>query len=162
MHQAGKQSSHQLGATSTAGRTQCRLFYLTDCASGLKCLIDTGTEVSVVLCSHTRQKIQKGPSLQAINNTSITKYGTYSLTLNLGLYRTFFEASWSFSGCEIALPLTHIKVQGIAYSVTSSLVLSLLPKKPKSNYRKILMDFTTITNSYNRNIQIKHDVTHRF
>ena len=57
-------------------------------------------------------------------------------------------------------PLTRLKVQGIASSVMSSLVLSLLPKKPKTDYEKILMDFPNITNPYNGNIQIKDDVTH--
>ena len=47
-------------------------------------------------------------------------------------------------------PLTHLKLQGIASSGTSSLVLSLLPKQPKTDYQKILTDFPTITNPYNR------------
>ena len=34
-------------------------------------------------------------------------------------------------------PLMHLKVQGITSSVTSSLVLSLLPKQPKSDYEKM-------------------------
>ena len=83
MQQAGKRSNQQLGATSAAGPTQNCLFYITDRASGLKFLLDTGAEISVVLRSHTYQKTQKGPSLQAINNTSIPTYGTCSLTLNL-------------------------------------------------------------------------------
>ena len=76
-------------ATSAAGPTQSRLFYITDRASGLKFLIDTGAEVSVVSHSHTYTGKQKGPSLQAINNTSIPTYGTCSLTLDLGLRRSF-------------------------------------------------------------------------
>ena len=74
-----------------------------------------------------------------------------------------FKALWVFSGYEITPlldPLTHLKVQGIVSSVTSSLVLYLLPKQPKSDYQKILMDFTTITSPYNWNVQIKHDIAH--
>ena len=70
MHQAGKQLGQQLGATSVAGHTQSCLFYITDRASGLKFLIDTGLEISVVPRLHTHRETQcKGPSLQAINNT---------------------------------------------------------------------------------------------
>ena len=79
----------QLGVTSAAGPTQSRLFYVTDRASGLKLLINTGVEVSVVPRLHTHWKTQTGPSLQAINNTSIPTYGTCSLILNLGLRRTY-------------------------------------------------------------------------
>ena len=57
-------------------------------------------------------------------------------------------------------PLTHLKVQGVVSSLTSSLVLSLLPKLPKSDYQKVLMDFPTITSPYNGNVQIKRNVTH--
>ena len=63
----------QLGAMSVAGHTQSRLFYITDRASGINFLIEMGAEVSVVPRSHTHRKTQKGPSLQAINNTSIPK-----------------------------------------------------------------------------------------
>ena len=56
--------------------------------------------------------------------------------------------------------LTHLKVQGIMDLVMSSLVLSLFPKQPKSDYQKILMEFPTITSPYNGNVQIKYDVTH--
>ena len=98
-HQAGEQSSQQLRATSVAGPTQDHLFYVTDRASGLKFLIDTGAEVSVVPRSHTHRKTQKGPSLQAINNTSIPMYGTCSPTLNLGLCRTF---RWVFIIADVS------------------------------------------------------------
>ena len=57
-------------------------------------------------------------------------------------------------------PLMHLNVQGITSSVTPSLVLSLLPKQLKSDYQKLLIDFPTITSPYNRNAQIKHDITH--
>ena len=67
---------------------------------------------------------------------------------------------WIWNRIDFLDTLTHLKVQGIASSITSSLVLSLLPKQLKSNYKKILMDFPATTSPYNRNIQIKHNVTH--
>ena len=161
MHQAGKRASQQLRAMSFAGPTQSHLFYVTNHASGLKFLIDVGAEVSVVPHSHTHQKTQEGPSLQSINNTSIATYGTCSLTLNLGLRRTFrwvfmitdisktilgadffnhYDLSVDIKSHHLLDPLTQLKVQGIVSSVMSSLVLSLLLKQPKSDYQKILMD----------------------
>ena len=86
--QAEKRSGQQLGATSVAGHTQSHLFYIIDHTSGLKFLINTGEEVSVVPHSHKHRKTQcKGPSLQAINNTTTLTYGTCLLILNLGLRR---------------------------------------------------------------------------
>ena len=58
MQPAGKRASQQLEAKSVAGLTQSRLFHATNCASGLKFLIDTGVEVSVVPPSHTHRKTQ--------------------------------------------------------------------------------------------------------
>ena len=78
-----------LVATGTAGHQQpSRLFYVTDRPTGLHFLVDTGAEVSIVHVPPTptdRLHQQTGPSLQAVNNTTIVTYGTRSLTLNLGL-----------------------------------------------------------------------------
>ena len=122
--------------------------------------------------AHTSEN-PKGPSLQAISNTSFPPYGTCLLTLNLELRHTFrwvfiiVDVSKAILGADffkhyglavemtshrLLDPLTHLKLQGIASSVTSSLVLSLLSKQPKTDYQKILMDFLTITNPYNGNI----------
>ena len=136
----------------------------------------------MIPASHTRKRTyKKGPGLQAINKTTIATYGNCSLTLDLGLRRTF---RWIFIIADVAKPvlgadflqhygltvdmrtqrltdrLTQLRVQGIASSVTSSLVLSLLPKQPKSDYEKILLDFPSITRPYNGNMEVKHDVTH--
>ena len=56
--------------------------------------------------------------------------------------------------------LTHLKVQGIASLVTSSLVLSFLLQQHRLDHEKILMDFPATTSSYNGNIKIQHNVTH--
>ena len=178
MHQAGKRASQVLGSTSIAGPTHTcsRLFYpMTKIPDRHGC----GSHCESTF-EHT-SKNPKGPSLQAINNTSIPTYGTCSLTLNLGLRRTFrwvfviadvskaiigadflkhYGLSVDMKSHRLLDPLTHLKVQGITSSVTSSLVLSLLPRQPKSDYQKILMDFPTITNPYNGNVLIKHDITH--
>ena len=152
MHQAGKRSGQQLEATSIAGHTQSCLLNIIDRTSGLKFLVDTGVEVSVVPHLHTHRKTQsKGSSLQAINNTIIPTYSICLLTLNLRLCRTF---GWVFIITDISRamigadflkhyglsvdmkshhlldPLMQLKVQGITSSVTSSLALP-------SNYESI-------------------------
>ena len=61
------------------------LFYVTDRSCGLRFLVDTGAEVSVIPPSSTeRRHPHENLTLQAINSTPIATYGTHSLTLDLG------------------------------------------------------------------------------
>ena len=54
------------------GQSQSCLFYITDCSSGLRLLVDTGTKVSVVPLTSTEHKHpQDGCTLQAVNHTPI-------------------------------------------------------------------------------------------
>ena len=79
------------------------LFYITDQFSGTPFLVDTGLEVTVIR-PQVADRRHKGDSLtlQAINNTPITTYGTLSLTLNLGLRRTF---QWVFIIADVQKPI---------------------------------------------------------
>ena len=134
------------------------------------------------ICTHIG-KPKKVPASKPLTTLQFlpTVYGTWSLTLNLGLRHTF---RWVFTITDVSKailgadflkhydlyvdmkshclldPLTHLKVQSIVSSVTSSLVLSLLRWQPKLDYQKTLMDFPTITSTYNGNVQIKHEETH--
>ena len=75
-----------LMVTNTPGLPPSRLFFVTDCHSGLHFLIDTGAEVSVLpVSSLSRPPPPTGHSLQAVNNSSIATFGAKSHTLNLGL-----------------------------------------------------------------------------
>ena len=65
-HQAGKRSGQQLGTTSIVGHIQSRLYFVTDRASRLKFVIDTGAEVSVVPCLHIHRKTQKVPACKPL------------------------------------------------------------------------------------------------
>ena len=91
-------------ATGAAGHKQpSRLFYVQDHTTGLQFLVDTDAEVSIVPHTPTdRLHQQTGPSLQAVNNTTIATYGTRSLTLNLGLRRTFH---WIFVIANVRKPI---------------------------------------------------------
>lgn len=65
-------------------------------------LVDTGAEVSVVPASRADRKRQQDFSLSAVNNTSITTFGKRSLSLNLGLWRTF---RWIFVVADVQKPI---------------------------------------------------------
>ena len=74
-------------ATSVAGPSSSRLFYITDKPTGTRFLVDTGTEVSVIPPSQVeRQRQADHLTLQVINSTAIATYGR---TLDFGLHQTF-------------------------------------------------------------------------
>ena len=76
-------------ATNTSGLSPSHLFFVTDRTSGLRLLVDTGAEVSVLPVARlSRSSLPAGPPFQAVNNSSIATFGTTSRTLNLGLRRT--------------------------------------------------------------------------
>ena len=62
--------------TGVPGHIPSRLFYVTDNATGLSFLVDTGTEVSVIPPSFSdRNHRMSNLTLQPVNNTSVTTYG---------------------------------------------------------------------------------------
>ena len=168
LYQGGKPPGQPLTATGVAGPSiSSRLFYVTDSSTGLKFLIDTGAEVSVIPPSCAdRQRQQDGLTLLAANNSVIATFGKRSLTLNLGLRRTFH---WVFIIADVRHPilgadflrhysllvdmahgrlvdsLTHLQVQGIT-SREVSLSPSLLPKTTGNAFEAILHDFPWLFN----------------
>ena len=90
-------------ATGVTGLLPSRLFYIMDKSSGYRFLIDTGAEISVLPPSRSdRKHPQKGSDLLAVNGSAITTYGKRSLTLNLGLRRTF---RWVFIIANVQSPI---------------------------------------------------------
>ena len=87
-------------ATSVAGPTpQGRLFYVKDSSSSLRFLVDTGAQVSIVPPTRADRANKHGDyRLQAINGSDITTFGVRSLTLDIGLRRTF---RWVFIIADI-------------------------------------------------------------
>ena len=155
-----------LMATSVAGPTHSRLFYVTDKVTGTRFLVDTGSEVSVIPPSLSDRRHPPDKfTLTAVNNTSISTYGKRSLTLNLGLRRSF---SWIFIVAEVQKPIigvdflrnfgllvdmrqcqlsdatTHLYVQGIISSGTSPSPC-ILPKQTDNPYLKLLSEFPGLT-----------------
>ena len=89
-------------ATSVPGHHPCRLFYVTDCTSGLHFLVDTGAEVSIIPASVSdRTHHRNNFTLQAVNNT-IATYGNRLLTQNIGLRCAF---QWVFIIADVKNPI---------------------------------------------------------
>ena len=178
LHLPGKRTGQPLVATGAAGRSQSRLFYIQDRTSGVRFLVDTGAEVSVLPPSGPPSTHR--PTGFDTNNSAIATFGTRSLTLNLGLRRTF---RWIFIVADVKNPilgadflrhynllvdvrrnrlldmLTQLQVQGIV-SHDSSPSPTVQPTEPKSEYDAILSEFPAVTQPRYGEHPVKHDVTH--
>ncbi len=99
-----KLAGRSLAATSVAGQPlQSSLFYVRDCSTSLRFLVDTGAEMSIVPPSRADRSSRQGTfCLQAVNGSSITTNGVRSLTLNLGLRRAF---TWVFMIADVQQPI---------------------------------------------------------
>ena len=169
-------------AASDAGLNPSRLFYVRDRLSGLQFLVDTGAEVSIVPPSRTDRTNCQGQqfSLQAVNSTNIATYGVRSLTLDLGLRRTFH---WTFIIADIKKPIlgvdflqnfgllvdvrrhrlsdsvTHLKVQGILADTPPS-GISRCPTDPDDPYLSLVSEFPAVTQASSSDRPVKHSVIH--
>ena len=119
-------------------------------------------------------------TLTAVNDTSIPTYGRRSLTLNIGLRRSF---PWIIIVADIQKPIlgadflrhykllvdmkqhqltdsaTHLRVQGIFTSDTSP-GPAICPKDPSNPYLELLSEFLVLTQPCSLDDPVKHDVTH--
>ena len=96
-------STSSIATMNATDRQANHLFHIIDKTSGVRFLVDTGAEVSVIPPSRTERKhSQQAFTLQAVNNTAITTYGYKSLTLDLGLRRTF---CWIFIIADVQNPI---------------------------------------------------------
>ena len=77
------------------------------CNNETTILIDTGAEVSVLPPRVTDRPHRQGADLQAASSSTIATYGTRSLTLNLGLRRSF---AWIFTLADCADFLRHFNL----------------------------------------------------
>ena len=179
----GKRTCQQLIATSAAGKTpfKSRLFHITDNYSGLRFLVDTGAEVSLLPVSPSdRKNRQIGLSLQAANNSSIATYGTRSLTLDLSLKRSL---PWIFTIADVRNPIlgadfldhyqllvdvkhhklidsvTRRQIQGV-FTPESPLCPVWQTVKPDTPFSTLLAEFPSITRPPSYEKHVSHSVTH--
>ena len=167
---------------NSTSQKQGHLFHVVDKSFGLRFLVNTEAEVSVIPPLQTDRKCpQQNFNLQAVNDISITTYGSsQSLTLNLGLHRIF---RWIFIITDIQHPilgrdflrnysllvdmshnrfldsLTQLIVQGIVTQESSP--CPTLPTASSTNeFAAILSNFHDITEPHYGNNFIKYDITH--
>ena len=179
----GKLRGQRLKATNVTGLHPSRLFYVTDRTSGLRFLVDTGAQVSVIPPSaHERTQLPSTLTLQAVNNSTIRTYGTRSLTLNIGHRRNLgcvfviADVTTAILGADFLQhhslivdirhqrlldTTTNITVQGITSSSSqASPSPSLLPRSPASSFEAILSEFPAVTQQNTMAHTVKHNVTH--
>lgn len=82
-------SVHPADKLSTIFTAKPVLFYVHDSNSRSKFLIDTGAAISVIPASSKDRRRNRTDNLHAANGSIIKTYGRRSITLNLGLRRTF-------------------------------------------------------------------------
>ncbi|XP_064479758.1 uncharacterized protein LOC135393190 [Ornithodoros turicata] len=144
----GKPAGQPLVAASGRGPNDCRLFHIVDRTFGMRLLLDTSADVSVIPASKlSRRSREPCLSLKAANSTTIPVYGQKSLTLNLGLRRS--------ASCD---SLTHLSVHGIRAPASPQRVLSLA--EPSPPYAIILKEFLALTKPLDWNQPVQHDVLH--
>lgn len=143
-------------------------------------LVDTGADVSVVPPSPCERKHLQSLRLEAVNHTSIATYGTRSLTLNLGLRRTF---RWAFIIADVPKPilgadflrhfsllvdvkhrqlrdgLTQFSIQGID-APDVPLSPTFIPSEPDNEFTALLREFPSVTQPQISDQPVKHSVTH--
>nr|VZI39510.1 unnamed protein product [Spirometra erinaceieuropaei] len=94
-HRSRKPASQRIDATVFSGSPSSgRTFYVCDNVTRRRFLVDTGAQISVVPPTPVDHRCPSpGLHLQAVNCSPISTFGSHSLTLNIGLRRSF---SWIF------------------------------------------------------------------
>ncbi len=180
--QLGKLHGRTLAATGFPDLIPTsRLFYVTDTHTGTRFLVDTGSEVNVIPLTLSKRKSPPDKlTLIAVNSTPITTYGKQSLTLNLGLRRSFawifiitdvqrhilgadflrhFGLSVDMKHRRLSDAVTNLRIQGILSS-DSSPSPSIVPKTQNDPYLQLLAEFPALTPVCTLNTPVKHKVTH--
>ena len=169
-------------ATGVAGLTTCRLLHVTDHTNKLSFLVDTGAEVSVIPASRADRKHQQDFSLSAVNNTSIATFGKRSLSLNLGLRRTF---RWIFVVADVQKLIigadflhhfgllvdltqqrlidtrTQLNIRCLTATHESSPSPKLTCNIDRNEFELLLAEFPEITRVHNyHSCPVQHNITH--
>lgn len=177
----GKRHGHALKTASVESPNSGRLFYVTERRTKVRFLIDTGAEVSVVPPTmEERRQRQESPPLQAVNGSSIKAYGEKSLTLDIGLRRTF---RWLFIIADVQQAIigadflrrfaltvdmrrnmlfdtdTQLSVQVLISKVTP-----LSPSLPRAEvdtpWKNVVNEFPQVFRPPIPDESVKHNVTH--
>ena len=176
----GKPSRQSVTATTVTGRPPSRLLFVYDKSSGLRFLVDTGAQVSVIPPGSVKRDLQPTSyTLQAANGTAIKTFGQRLLTLDLGLRRNF---SWIFVIAQVNHPIlgidflshfglsvdlhsrklsdstTSLFVHGKPSSVSSIGIHPVYPADPK--FASLLKEYPEILQPATCFRETKHGVEH--
>ena len=180
---AVKLPGRRLATTTVAGPCpNGRLFYVKDSGTSLRFLVDTGAQVSIILPSRADCSARQSEgNLQAINGSPIATFGTRSLTLDIGLRRTF---RWVFIIADVPQPVlgadflyhfgllvdlrhstlsdstTQLRVQGIVCRDHSPAGLPRPLSDHSNRFANLLAEFPSVTQAGFSDRPIKHTVTH--
>ncbi|BHF66484.1 hypothetical protein SprV_0200950100 [Sparganum proliferum] len=175
-----KPVSQRIDATVFSGFSGSgRTFYVCDTATRRRFLVDTGAQISVVPPTAADHRFPSpGLHLQAANCSPIPTFGSLSLTLNIGLRRSF---TWIFViaavphailgsdflaefdllvDCRRARLLdrtTGLFVRGLT-PFTAPTNLSVLDTDIASPFRQLLLSHPNIIDPQFRSGEVQHDV----
>lgn len=178
----GKRNGGALEAASASATpdSRQRLFYVPDRDTGLRFLVDTGAEVSILPATPKDKRMSSTSQLQAVNGTPIPTYGERSLTLNLGLRRTF---RWVFVVADVQHAIigadflrhfgllvdigrrrlldtiTNLSVSGVSSAVPSPAPAHVIPNAP-TQFTTILREFPELTRTGCDERPVQHSVSH--
>ena len=167
-------------ATSPAGSSiNRRLFYVTDRTTGTRFLVDTGADVSVIPPSTIEKRKPASMTLQAVNKSAISTFGEKSMTLDIGLRRSY---RWIFIIADLPIPILgadFLAYFGLRVDVrhrklidtTTGLTLCGLQSTTASPcpvfhfpvstpYNELLRKFPNISRPCYNESSVKHSVTH--
>ncbi|CAE1318785.1 unnamed protein product [Acanthosepion pharaonis] len=180
--EGGKRRSQQhLKAASTVGtHITNRLFYIKDRNSNMSFLIDTEAQLSVVPPSPNFTMTNSSVTLRAANGTGIKTFGEQSLTLDIGLRRTY---QWIFTVADVKFPIlgadflahyqlivdllqrqlsdstTKLSNRGIISQLTSTELRIAVPRD--NPIQDILDKFPSLIQPFTYTEPVKHSTVHR-
>nr|VZH90223.1 unnamed protein product [Spirometra erinaceieuropaei] len=180
--ETGKPVSQRIDATVFSGSSGSgRTFYVCDTATRRRFLLDTGAQISVVPPTAADRRFPSpGFHLQAANCSPIPTVGSLSLTLNIGLRRSF---TWIFVIADVPHAIlgsdflaefdllvdcrrarlldrtTGLFVRGLTPFITPT-NLSVLDTDIASPFRQLLLSHPNIINPQFRSGEVQHDVVH--
>ncbi|BHF81061.1 hypothetical protein SprV_0702419000 [Sparganum proliferum] len=181
-HRSRKPASRRIDATVFSGSPSSgRTFYVCDKVTRRRFLVDTGAQISVVPPTPVDRRCPSpGLHLQAANCSPISTFGSRSLTLNIGLRRSF---SWIFVIADVPHAIlgsdflaefdllvdyrrsclldrtTGLSVRGLT-PFNDSCNLSVLDTGIACPYRDLLLQHPNIIKPQFRSGEIQHDVVH--
>lgn len=122
----GKRTGQSLTAESDTGHRSSRLFFVVDRITGTRLLVDTGAELSILPAAAQHRRGGKSiSSLIAVNNTAIASYGVQSMTIDIGLRRTY---RWLFVVADV-----RIAILGADFLSHFNLDVSVRDRRLKDN-----------------------------